>query len=300
MLPLKVGFAESVRPTYWGFEMSSEVSVLYGLLAVVVCGLAARAWRWPGGLAAAILAMVYYYGTTGVPWPAFILIAALIAYQTGGLRLLILTLASLLFILLTGMWAGAMVSVQLCAVGVIMSFLGGSGLGIWAALNDRVSAFLRPACDTLQTMPIFVFLIPAIMVFLVGEFTALIAIVMYAIVPSIRFTEHGIRNVPPEVIEAARAMGTTRQQLLWQVQLPLALPEIMLGLNQTIMMALAMVVVAALVGARGLGQEVMIALNQANTGTGIVSGLAIALLAIVTDRVIQSWSMARKKALGLA
>src|SRR5262249_20805999 len=209
MLPLKVGLVESVRPTYWGFEMSPTVSVLYGLLAVVLCGLAARAWGWPGGLGTAILAMVYYYGTTGVPWPAFILIAALIAYQTGGPRLLILTLASLLFILLTGMLAGAMVSVQLCAVGVLLSFLSGSGLGIWAALNDRVSALLRPVCDTLQTMPIFVFLIPAIMIFLVGEFTALIAIVMYAIVPSIRFTEHGIRNVPPEVVEAARAMGTS-------------------------------------------------------------------------------------------
>ena len=299
MLPLKVGLIESLRPTYWGFEMSPKVSVLYGALTLVLCGLAARAWGWTGGFGTAILAMVYYYGTTGVPWPGFILISALIAYQTGGLRLLILTLASLLFILLTGMWAAAMVSVQLCAVGVLLSFLGGSGLGIWAARNDRVSAFLRPICDTLQTMPIFVFLIPAIMVFLVGEFTALIAIVMYAVVPSIRFTEHGIRNVPPEVVEAARAMGTTRRQLLWQVQLPLALPEIMLGLNQTIMMALAMVVVAALVGARGLGQEVMIALNQANTGTGIVSGLAIAMLAIVTDRIIQSWSMARKKALGL-
>jgi glycine betaine/proline transport system permease protein len=183
---------------------------------------------------------------------------------------------------------------------VLLSFLLGAGLGVWASLSDRASGLLRPVCDTLQTMPIFVFLIPAIMVFLVGEFTALIAIVMYAVVPSIRYTEHGLRTVPAEVVEAARAMGTTKSQLLWQVKLPLALPEIMLGLNQTIMMALAMVVVAALVGARGLGQEVMVALNQANTGKGLVSGLCIAVLAIVTDRIIQSWSASRKKALGLA
>ena len=150
-------------------------------------------------------------------------------------------------------------------------------------------------------MPIFVFLIPAIMVFLVGEFTALIAIVMYAIVPSIRYTEHGLRNVPAEIVEAARADGHDAvRSCCGRCKLPLALPEIMLGLNQTIMMALAMVVVAALVGARGLGQEVMIALNQANTGKGLVSGLAIAVLAIVTDRIIQSWSASRKKALGLA
>jgi glycine betaine/proline transport system permease protein len=170
---------------------------------------------------------------------------------------------------------------------------------VWAAMNDRVSAFLRPINDTLQTMPIFVFLIPAVMVFLVGEFTALIAVIMYAIVPSIRYTEHGIRNVPAHVVEAARSFGATRRQLLWQVQLPLALPEIMLGLNQTIMMGLAMVIVAALVGARGLGQEVMVALTWADTGYGAVSGLSVALIAIVTDRIIQSWSRRRKAALGM-
>jgi glycine betaine/proline transport system permease protein len=159
---------------------------------------------------------------------------------------------------------------------------------------------LRPINDTLQTIPIFVFLIPGIMVFLVGEFTALIAIVMYAVVPAIRYTELGIRNVPVTAVEAARAHGATRWQLLWQVQLPIALPEIMLALNQTIMMALAMVVVAALVGARGLGQAVMTGLTAGNPGLGVVAGLAIAFIAIITDRIIQSWSLRRKRELGLA
>jgi glycine betaine/proline transport system permease protein len=244
--------------------------------------------------------MFYYLGTMGVPWPISILLAVALAQQTGGWRVALLTAGGLLFIVVTGMWQSAMVSVELCTVGVLLSFLIGMGLGIAAALNDRVSAFLRPICDTLQTMPIFVFLIPAIMVFLVGEFTALIALIMYATVPSIRYTEHGIRTVPAQVVEAARSSGSTRLQRLRQVELPLALPEIMLGLNQTIMMGLAMVVVAALVGARGLGQDVMVALNQADTGTGIVSGLSIALLAIVADRIIQSWSRERKQALGLA
>ena len=193
-----------------------------------------------------------------------------------------------------------MVSVQLATIGVLFSFLIGAGLGIWAALDDRVSAVLRPVCDTLQTMPIFVFLIPAIMVFLVGEFTALIATILYAIVPSIRYTEHGLRSVPPEIIEAARAMGTGEAAALWQVELPLALPEIMLGLNQTIMMALAMVVVAALVGARGLGEEVMVALNQADPGTGLVCGLAIAFIAIAADRIIQAWAANAKRLWALA
>ena len=290
MLPLKIGLVGSVTPSFWGFEMGPAVTTIFVGLAAFLCLVAARVGSWRWALSAAVLAIFYYYGTTGVPWPAFILLATVLAWQAGGFRISLLTLASLLFILLAGMWTGAMISVQLSAVGVLFSFGLGSGLGIWAAVNDRVSAFLRPISDTLQTMPIFVFLIPAIMVFLVGEFTALVAIVMYAIVPSIRYTEHGIRNVPAEIVEAATAMGTTRWQRLWQVQVPLALPEIMLGLNQTIMMALAMVVVAALVGARGLGEQVMIALNQANSGTGIVSGLAIAVLAIVTDRIIQSWS----------
>lgn len=300
MLPFKVGLAGSVRPSFWGFAMSPTVSLVYAAAGLGISVLAALFWGWKGAVGAAIVAMFYYYGTTGVPWPVFVLVAATLAWQAGGWRVSLLTVAGLAFILLTGMWGEAMVSVQLTAVGVLLSFVLGAGLGMWASLNDRLSAFLRPICDTLQTMPIFVFLIPAIMVFLVGEFTALIAIVMYAIVPSIRYTEHGLRNVPAEVVEAARAMGTTRRQLLWQVKLPLALPEIMLGLNQTIMMALAMVVVAALVGARGLGQEVMVALNQANTGNGLVSGLSIAMLAIMTDRIIQSWSSARKRALGLS
>ena len=300
MLPLKVGLADSVRPSFWGFEMSFTVSLVYSLLVTGLGALAARAWGWRGALGTAILAMFYYFGTTGLPWPVVMLVAALLAWQAGGWRVCLLALVGFSFILLTGMWGEAMVSVQLTAVGVLLSFLIGASLGVWASLSDRASGLLRPVCDTLQTMPIFVFLIPAIMVFLVGEFTALIAIVMYAVVPSIRYTEHGLRTVPAEVVEAARAMGTTKSQLLWQVKLPLALPEIMLGLNQTIMMALAMVVVAALVGARGLGQEVMVALNQANTGKGLVSGLCIAVLAIVTDRIIQSWSASRKKALGLA
>ena len=193
-----------------------------------------------------------------------------------------------------------MISLQLSAVGVTVSFLLGSAIGFWAATNDRVSAVIRPVCDTLQTMPIFVFLIPAVMVFLVGEFTALVAIVLYAVVPPIRYAELGIRNVPAELTEAARMMGVTRWQMLWQVQLPVALPEIALGLNQTIMMALAMVVVASLVGAPGLGQDVMVALSQANSGRGLVAGLSVAMLAIVFDRILQAWSARRKRALGLA
>jgi glycine betaine/proline transport system permease protein len=122
---------------------------------------------------------------------------------------------------------------------------------------------------------------------------------MYSVVPSIRYAEHGIRGVPPEMIEAARMVGATRRQMLWQVQLPVAAPEIVLGINQTIMMALAMVIVAALVGAQGLGSDVMVALSSADTGRGIVAGLCVALIAIIADRTLQAWARARKEALGL-
>jgi glycine betaine/proline transport system permease protein len=299
MLPLKIGFANTVRPSFWGFAMSDAVTLIYACVTALVGVLLAVVSGWRMALGAIVAAMVYYFGTTGVPWPGLCLLAAVLAYQVGGVRVCALTLGGLLFIVATGAWTNAMVSIELCTVGVLIAFALGAGLGVWAALNDRVSAVLRPVCDTLQTMPIFVFLIPAVMVFLVGEFTALIAIVMYAVVPSIRYTEHGIRSVPASTVEAARSMGTTRTQLLWQVQLPLALPEIMLGLNQTIMMALAMVVVAALVGAQGLGQDVMIALNQASTGKGLVAGLSIACIAIVADRIIQAWIHHRKRQLSL-
>lgn len=300
LLPLKMGLEATVRPRVWGFEMNTLAIVLYVALVVLAAG--AAMWRlgWKPAVAITMAALVYFFGTLGIPWFAFTLLIGVLAWQAGGTRLALLAVASLLFIAATGSWDQAMISLQLCGAGVLISFLIGAVLGIWSALDDRMSAFMRPINDTLQTMPIFVFLIPAIMVFLVGEFTALVAIVMYATVPTIRYTEHGIRNVPSGTVEAARAFGASRRQLLWQVELPMALPEIMLGLNQTIMMGLAMVVVAALVGAKGLGQDVMIALTWANVGKGMVSGLAVALIAIVTDRMIQSWAARKKADLGLA
>ena len=192
-----------------------------------------------------------------------------------------------------------MLSIYLCGSAVFISAALGISLGIWASHNDRVSAFLRPINDTLQTMPLFVFLIPVLMVFLLGDFTAMLAIVMYAIVPAIRYTEHGIRNVPPDTLEAAKALGCNRWQLLFQVELPLAIPEIMLGLNQVVMFALAMLVITALVGTVDLGQLVYEALTNADFGLGVIAGLGMALLAMITDRILQAWSRRKKIELGL-
>ena len=178
--------------------------------------------------------------------------------------------------------------------------LGGGGLlGVLASQSDQVSAFLRPINDTLQTIPLFVFLIPVLMVFQHGDFAAVLAIVMYAIVPAIRYTEHGIRNVPADIVEAARASGCTRGQLLRLVQLPLALPEIMLGLNQVVVFALAMLIVTALLGTQDLGQKIYQALARSELGNGIVAGLCIAFIAMIADRIIQALSARWKANLGL-
>ena len=172
-------------------------------------------------------------------------------------------------------------------------------IGILAAGNDRLHRIIQAFIDTLQTLPSFVYLMPVVMLFRVGDFAAMLAVVAYAIAPAIRYTDHGIRRVSPHLIEAAVASGCTPRQILWKVRLPLALPEIMLGVNQTIMMALSMLVITALVGTRDLGQEVYIALTKADSGRGLVAGICVAFLAIISDRLISAWSTRRKAELGL-
>jgi glycine betaine/proline transport system permease protein len=154
--------------------------------------------------------------------------------------------------------------------------------------------------DTLQTLPSFVYLIPVVMLFRVGDVTAMIAIVFFAVAPAIRYTSHGIRQVPGHLVEAATAMGCTQRQILWRVQLPLALPEILLGINQTILLALSMLVITALVGTRDLGQEVYIALTKADPGRGIVAGLAIAFIGIAADRLMSAGAASLRRRKGLA
>jgi glycine betaine/proline transport system permease protein len=192
-----------------------------------------------------------------------------------------------------------MITLYLCGLSVMFATLIGCPVGVWAARNERAHKVVQAVIDTLQTLPSFVYLIPVVMLFRVGDFAAMIAVVMYSLPPAIRYADHGIRKVPLALIEAARTSGCTRRQILWKVQLPLALPEIMLGINQTIMFALSMLVITALVGTRDLGQEVYIALTKADTGRGIVAGLCVAFIAIISDRLIAAWSRRRKQQLGL-
>ncbi len=299
LLPLHKGFAIVATPLSWGFEVTGIVKAVY---AFVVAGLAigaARAAGWPGALAVVLVGGIYFFGMINVPWPVFVLVVGLLAYRIAGRGVALFALACMAFMLLSGVWHEVMVSIYLCGAAVLIASVAGSAIGVWAALNDRVSAFVRPIVDLLQTMPTFVYLIPVIMFFQVGDLPALLSIISYAIAPAILYTEHGVRHVRADVVEAARAMGCTPRQVLFQVQLPLALPEIMLGVNQVIMFGLAMLVVSALVGTRELGQLVYRALTSADPGKGAIAGLSIAFIAMVADRIVQAWSAERKKALGL-
>lgn len=300
LLPIKIGFSKVISPYSWGFTLTSAMIWGYAIVFFIVsCWLFIKR-SWQSAIAVVITGGLLYFGITSIPWLSFIPIVTLLAWQTGGIRVAALAFLGMLFMLLTGLWPQAMLSVYMCLSAVIVCLLLGGSLGIWASQSQRASNFIRPINDTLQSMPLFVILIPFLMFFQIGEFTSFLAIIAYAIVPSIRYTEHGLRNVPQETVEAANSMGCSSRQLLWEVKMPLAMPEIMLGLNQTVMFALAMLVITALVGSKGLGQSVYIALGRADTGLGMVAGLSMALIAIIADRIIQSWCVKRKDALGLS
>lgn len=233
------------------------------------------------------------------PWLAIYGAIVLLGFQLGGKRLGLLVMALVGFILIVGQWDKAMISIYMCAIAAIVSSLIGVPIGIWASRSDFANRIATWAVDTLQTMPTLVYLIPVIMLFSIGDVTAIIAIISFAVTPAIRYTAHGLRNVPPQVIEAARAMGATRSQILWRVQVPLALPEIMLGINQVILFSLSMLVITALVGTRDLGQEVYTALTRADAGLGIVAGLCVAFLGIVLDRIVATGAKRLRERLGL-
>ncbi|TPI20556.1 ABC transporter permease subunit [Mesorhizobium sp. B4-1-1] len=288
LLPMRVGISGAATPALWGFTLPPPVLAVYVVLVAALAGLALHRFGWRAAVAVVAAGLVLYTGFLDLPWPAFILAVALLAGQVAGYRLGFFALAGFGLILVNGLWPQLVQSLYLCTLAVLLCLLVGGALGTWAAHSDRVSRILKPICDALQTMPQFVFLIPALMFFKVGEFTALIAIMLYAIVPPIRYVEHGLRHVRADVVEAVEQMGATPMQTLLQAKLPLALPVVMLGLNQTIMAALSMLAIAALVGTRDLGQAVYVALGKADAGMGLIAGLSIAFLAILADRLIQA------------
>jgi glycine betaine/proline transport system permease protein len=288
-LPLRIGISGAAIPAIWGFSLTLPMSLAYAMLLLAGAALLLRRFGWQAAVAVLAVGLLLYVGFAGLPWPVFILAMTLLAWQISGAGLALFAGAGFGLILLAGLWTPLAHSLYLSTLAVVLCLVIGGALGVWAAHSERVSGLLKPICDALQTMPQFVFLIPALMLFKVGEFTALIAIMLYAIVPPIRYVEHGLRHVRTDVVEAVQQMGATPSQTLLQAKLPLALPVVMLGLNQTIMATLSMLAIAALVGTRDLGQQVYVALGKADAGMGLVAGLSIAFLAILADRLVQSW-----------
>jgi glycine betaine/proline transport system permease protein len=196
------------------------------------------------------------------------------------------------------MWEDTMSTLSIITVSTLLSIALGIPIGILMARSDRTQAFVTPILDVMQTMPAFVYLIPVVMLLGIGKIPGLIAVIIYAIPPVIRLTNLGIRLVNKEVLEAAMSYGVTPWQKLWNVQLPLAMPNIMAGINQTIMMALAMVVIASMIGVAGLGQPVLRSITNQYFALGLLNGLAIVVLAIIFDRVSQAYAKRSQQYLG--
>lgn len=222
-------------------------------------------------------------------WPPLLFVAALglIVWFFVDKKYSILIAISLILLYGLDLWEQTMSTVGLVLAGTSLSLLLGIPLGILAALNNTAEKIIKPILDFMQTLPSFVYLIPAVVFFGLGKVAALSAILIFAVPPAIRLTNLGIRQVPAEMIEAAKSFGSTKFQILKDVQLPLALPTIMTGVNQCIMMSLSMSVIAAMIGAGGLGRDVLKAMQTVDIGLGIESGLSIVIIAIIMDRISQ-------------
>jgi glycine betaine/proline transport system permease protein len=227
-------------------------------------------------------------GLLAIPPLLVIAVMVLIAWKASGIRLAVFTLASLFLVGLLGFWEDTMITLAMVFSSVVFCTIVGVPLGICAGRNDRFESFLRPVLDGMQTTPAFVYLVPIVMLFSIGNVAGVLATIIFSLPPITRLTALGIRQVHPELVEAALAFGATGSQVLFKVQIPLAMPTIMAGLNQTIMMALSMVVIAALIGAGGLGAPVVLGLNTLDIGLATIGGLSIVLIAIVLDRITQS------------
>ena len=230
------------------------------------------------------------------PWWSIVLAVVVVAWVVSRRVVLSLAMGALLCVLgLLGLWDAGMQTLALMLLATALSVLIGIPVGILMARVDWLRAVLLPMLDVMQTMPSFVYLIPVVMLFGLGKIPALIATIIYAVPPLIRLTDLGIRLVDKEVLEASRSYGAGLWQQLFGVQLPLALPNIMAGINQTTMMALAMVVIASMIGASGLGNEVLLGINRLEVGRGLLAGLGIVVLAILFDRITQSYGHRQRR-----
>jgi len=224
-----------------------------------------------------------------IPWWLLMILIFIRGWKVSGkISRGVLYAALLSFVGIVGLWDQMTETLAIVIVSVLLSILFGFPLGVWMAWSDRANRLILPVLDTMQTMPVFVYLIPAIVFFGLGRAPAVIATTIYAIVPLIRLTSLGIRQIDAEVVEAAKAFGSTTMQALVKVQIPQAMPTIMAGVNQTLMMAMAMVVTCSMIGANGLGMEVLRAVNRIDMGRGLIAGTCVVIVAILLDRLMQS------------
>ena len=227
---------------------------------------------------------------TNAPWPIVIAVVAALAWLgSRSWKLVTGTVAAFLVIGYFGMWEDTMATLAIISVATLLCISLGIPLGIWMAKSNRAQSAITPVLDVMQTIPSFVYLIPVVMLLGIGKVPGLIAVCIYAIPPIVRLTNLGIRLVDKEVLEAADAFGADYRQKLFKVQIPLALPNIFAGVNQTIMMSLAMVVIASMIGVKGLGLPVLRAISNQYLALGLLNGLAIVTLAIIFDRVSQEY-----------
>lgn len=265
---------------------------------VAAFGIGYLIYRWIGAVIGAVVfaAVVLFAG----PMITTILLMVALAYAAKGWKLGLGILLGLLFIVGVNQWSNALDTLSLVIVASSIAVLIGVPLGIWASRSAPASRVVRPILDFLQTMPALAYLVPFVVLFRVGVVPAIVATILFALPPAVRLTELGIRGVEKEVVEAGHAFGATPFRILRQIQLPLARPSIMAGVNQVIMLALSMVVIAGMVGAGGLGNEVVQALQRVRVGQGFEAGLSVVILAIYLDRVTAAFGNGRSAGAAMA
>ncbi|WP_417604263.1 ABC transporter permease [Primorskyibacter flagellatus] len=235
-----------------------------------------------------------------LPFSAVLALLAAIGWAIGGLRSALVCLGFFGLIAMSGWWDRAMITVYMVSFSVLLALLVGFPMGIWGARNEKRAVKVLLICDTLQTFPSFIYLIPVVMLFGVNDVAVVSAVFLFAAVPLVRYTIEGLRGVPEALIEAANMSGATQRQTLWNVRLPMALPTIMVGVNQSVMFSLFMVIIAAFIGTQDLGQEMQRALSSTDVGKGLVLGFAVAFMGLMVDHLVTRWASGRRQALGLA
>lgn len=243
-----------------------------------------QAIRWPVSIGLEGIETVL----NGIPPLIFIIIVGLLAWQIAGRRVGIFSYIAMVIVGFLGVWEESMVTISLVITAVVLCVIAGIPIGIACARSDKAEQIIRPILDAMQTLPTFVYLVPVVMLFGIGQVPGVIVTFIFAVPPLIRLTNIGIRQVSPEVVEAAQAFGSTPNQVLWEAQIPLAMPTILAGVNQSIMMALSMVVVASMIAVEGLGQMVLRGIGRLDIALASTGGIGIVLVAVMLDRITQA------------